>query len=416
MVVARAVLLAALLTPACNVITESFVTNDFSGDPYPIHVNTETGGLLVGLRIGVDEPDRLAILDVLSPITVIDPGDAAAPSVTSATLTVLGENAAGDALDLPRARLPDKRLVSIHPCAEQTCMVGTTGAQRAFDAIIGADALAGDTLRIQRGDDQVRILADVAGDDRDRLFACDAVFPAPYRGGGTLVIAGAEIGFSGRRVTMQACLGNDPRADLAQGERGADALLVLSTGVGITILGESAYERYRLIRPEIARPLAELPEDSVVLASGLVEGRRGVIDKLALVAASSSSPRAPCRQTYAHHLLLPGDCGLDEDDCPCEGGDAFCPVPSSVELTPAGGLPVLIVPDSNGTLQALRTELRPDQPEVDGILGLDALGSAELDIDYPHNRVLARCKNESCLARPALSERADRPIVRGCID
>ncbi len=36
----------------------------------------------------------------------------------------------------------------------------------------------------------------------------------------------------------------DPSADL-QSERGADVLLVASTGVGTTLLAASAYERYR---------------------------------------------------------------------------------------------------------------------------------------------------------------------------
>lgn len=409
MAVAR--LAALALLAGCSLVTDSFVTNDFSGDPYPIEVRTENGAILVGLR--AEGIDRIAILDVLSPVTLIDPGLGESPSVSSATLTLLGERSATPGvLDLPRAQLPDKRVVSLHPCADETCFVGPGGLLEPYGAIVGADALAGDALRLKLSEDQVFLLADVAGEDRARTFACDAVFPSPYRGGGTLVIAGAEIGFSGRRVTLQACLGNDPDPDLPQGLRGADALLVLSTGIGISILGESAYERYRLQRAD-ALPIDQLPSEIVFIASGPIEGRRATIDRMALVAASSGSPRAPCRQSYAHHLLLDANCR--GGDCPCTGGDTFCPVPASVELTPAGGIPILVVPDANPTLQALRTELRPDQPEVDGILGIDALEATEVDIDYPHNRVLARCRNPSCVARPALSAEEDRTFVRNCI-
>lgn len=403
--------LALALLAGCSLVTDSFVTNDFSGDPYPIEVQTENGAILVGLR--AEGVDRVAILDVLSPITLIDPGLDEPPSVSSATLTLLGERPdTPGVLDLPRAQLPDKRIVSLHPCEDESCVVGPGSMLQPYTAIVGADALAGDALRLALADDQVFLLADVAGEDRDRTFACDAVFPAPYRGGGTLVIAGAEIAFSGRRVTLQACLGNDPDPDLPQGLRGADALLVLSTGIGVSILGESAYERYRLQQPD-ALPLDQLPAEVVYIASGPLQGRRATIDRMALVAASSGSPRAPCRQSYAHHLLLDADCR--GGDCPCASGDTFCPVPASVELTPAGGIAVLVVPDAEPTLQALRTELRPDQPEVDGILGVEALEAAEVDIDYPHNRVLARCRNPSCVARPALSAVEDRTFVRNCI-
>ena len=65
--------------------------------------------------------------------------------------------------------------------------------------------------------------------------------------------------------------------------------------------------------------------------------------------------------------------------------------------------------------QALRTELRPDQPEVDGILGAGAIRSAEIDVDYPHNRVLMRCSSDECTTRPAFAEVADCTQVRNCI-
>jgi hypothetical protein len=89
-----------------------------------------------------------------------------------------------------------------------------------------------------------------------------------------------------------------------------------------------------------------------------------------------------------------------------------------LELQPATGIDVLIVDDDNPTLQALRTELRPDQPEIDGILGTQAVLATELDVDYPHDRWLARCLipgAPGCTARPALPERTDRDHVQGCL-
>jgi hypothetical protein len=405
----------------CSLITDSFATNDFSGDPFPIHIGRESGAVMIGMR-EPGGPNLVAVLDVLSPVTLSDPGVGKAPSVGSSDLVLLGRRTpASPELDLPRGQLRGAEVISLHPCADAACAVGLFGMEQPYGAIVGANVLAGDALRLRLGDDQVFLLADIGGDERDRTFACDAVFPSPYRGGGTLLIGGTEVGFGGRRVTLRACLGAepDPARPIPQSERGANALLVMSTGTGMSLLAETAYERYRQARandPVPPPPLDALPSASLFLPSGPVFGRVASIDRLALSAASSSSSRAPCRQAYAHRLLLGRDCTSD-DDCPCTGGDPFCAVPAVVELAPPGGLSVLVVPDANATLQALRAELRPDQPEVDGILGADALAVAEIDVDYPHNRVLMRCTGPrpTCEARPALAEEADRAQVRSCL-
>jgi hypothetical protein len=406
---------AAGAAAACSLVTDSFRSNDFSGDSFPIRVELTSGAVVVGVRDGAPGvSDRAALLDVLSPLTVIDPGLGARDAITSGGLTILGADDSG-ALTVPRAQLRTTQIARIHPCAAEECAVGPPPG-RPFQAIIGADALAGDALRLRLDPAAPRafLIADVGGTDRDRTFVCDAVFPAPYRGGGTLVVAGTEVNFGGRRVTVGACLGGDPRA-APQGRRGADALLVVSTGVGATVLGEAAYLRYRQVRPT-APPLEALPAEELLLPSGPVIGRRATVDRVWLAAASSSAQRAPCRQIFAHELLTARDCEPLETDCPCADPDRFCPVPAVVDLRPPAGLAVLVVPDSSATLQALRAELRPDQPEVDGILGTGALALIELDIDYPRNRALVRClPGAPCLARPAIDEANDRTQVRNCV-
>ncbi|MEJ7600115.1 MAG: hypothetical protein WKG01_19560 [Kofleriaceae bacterium] len=402
----------ALLVGGCDLISDSFVTNDFSGDPYPILVESDSGAIVVGIREQGLE-DRVALLDLLSPVTIVDPGPDIAPLVTSADLTILGLREPGGALDLPRAHLEGARTIEVHPCATDGCSVGVPATPRPYGAIIGADVLAGDAVRLRLGDHQISILADVGGDESDRAYACDAVFPSPYRGGGTLVIAGTELAFGGRRITLQSCLGANPDPDVSQAQRGADALLVASTGLGITLLGAAAYERYRIARPG-APAIETLPEDTVLVASGPITGRRTTIDRLALDATSSTTPRAPSRAVFGHHLLTERNCNR-EDDCICEEGDTFCAVPGVVELAPPAGIELLVIGDDEPLLQALRTELRPDQAEVDGILGTTAMRSAELDIDYPHDRMLARCTAAGCSARPALPEARDRDHVQACI-
>lgn len=389
----------------CSLITDSFVTNDFSGDQYPIDVELASGAVMVGLRQD-GAPDRDAVLDVLSPVTLVDPGRGVPASVSIHDVLVLGGGT-------PRARLVEAQLVEVHPCDADECTVGPESAPVPYQAVIGADVLAGDAVRLRLGTEQVFVLPDIGGDDSDRTRSCDAVFPSPYRGGGTLVLAGTELPFGGRRIALQACLGANPDPAVPQSQRGADALLVASTGIGTTILGETAYARYRLANPA-APALAALPDATVYLPSGPITGKLTTLSSLALVATSSSTPRAPCRQVYGSHLIIQRDC-VSDDDCPCEEGNTFCSTPAVVEIGAPTSLDVLVVVDGEPTLQALRTELRPDQPEVDGILGTNAMRSAEIDIDYPHNRVLARCSGDGCATRPGLTSRSDRAQIQGCL-
>lgn len=427
----------------CTLITDSFLTNDFSGDPFPVNIDTTSGAIMVGMRhpgLG----DRPAVLDLLSPFTVIDQDPALDPTVSYVDLTLLGARNPSGPLDLstvvPRAVFPEAQLVALHPCNDECdagdlgcdpaqCNVGVAAARQPFQGIIGADVLAGDAVRLRLGDNQLFVLPDIGGSDRGRTLDCDAVFDSPYRGGGTLVISGTELPFGNRRITLQACLGEDPDpgptpAVAALNQNGTDALLVVSTSIGTSILDEAAYQRYLLAHPA-APALANLPMDSVYLPSGLVSGHRTTIDRLALVAISTSNALSPCRQLYAHRLLttyaLPPDLcqvnsnGVSLFDCPCKDGSPLCPVPAIVELTPPAGIDVLVVSDDDPTLQALRAELRPDQPEVDGLLGTNALRTAEIDVDYPHDRLLARCPGGNCSARPQLAQASDICQINRCI-
>jgi hypothetical protein len=474
----------------CSLILDSFLTNDFSGDPFPTNVDTTTGAIMVGLHAQSSPADdnRAAVLDLLSPITVIDSGPLSTPAVSYTDLVMLGVATPGSTTEVARARFPGSQLVALHPCPDTLddgspnadCLIGPPGQTRAFGGIIGADVLAGDAVRLRLGNDQIFVLADVGGSDQSRALSCDGVFSSPYRGGGTLSIAGTELPFGNRRITLQACLSADPQpshpADAASQHpddpqlpitdtdvravfpdatdscsrmasrkqvfdslrpQGTDALFVVSTGIGISILGAAAYERYvenAKAANRDATPLDALPDGAVYLPSGRVDGKRTTIDGLWLVGASSSNVLAPCRQVYAHRVMSAlGPIDPDSfDTCktdtgismsadiyripsPCKDSSSFCPVPTILEVNPTAGIDILVVDDTNATLQALRAELRPDQPEVDGILGTDALRTVELDVDFPHDRMLARCPGGNCIVRPPLADSGDRCQFNRCI-
>ncbi len=414
MVNARVALLALCAT-GCDFVTSSFRTNGFSGDPFPIITETSSGAIVVGFQESGSSM-RSALLDVLTPITLIDRGPEAQPEFNTRTYTLYGALARGAPLDHPRAKFNDVKVATLHPCRldTDTCEVGTADAPRPFNAVIGLDAFASDALRLRLATEEVFVLPDIAGDDTRRSKACDAVFPAPFRGGGTLILGGAEVPFPNLRIAINACLAPNPDPALPQRDRGVNALLVLSTAIGTSMLNEATYDRYRELHP--SEPTIDaLPESSLLLPSGLVIGRLTSLPSIALVANLSSNPRAPCRAVYASHLLEGGSCA-EGVDCPCPDGERFCSAPAVVELAPVARLPVLIVDNADPTLQALRTELRPDRPEVDGILGTSALAAVELDIDYPHDRLLARCTDtSSCGARVTLADGEARRYLTSCL-
>lgn len=414
-------LAAVALGTGCSYVTDSFANRTFSGDPFPIDVDTTSGAIVIGVRPDGEDP-RTAVLDVLSPVTLIDRGVGTPPSITYPDLTLLGERGPGGPLDLPRAQLTGPQVLALHPCADDVCTVGTPSAPRSFDALIGMNVFGNDALRLRLASDQLFILPDIAGDEVHRTNACDAVLPSPFRGGGTLLVGGTELGFVNWRVAVDACLAPNPMADL-QSSRGADVLLVLSTAIGVSILDETGYARFRQVVPA-APALETLPSATVNLPSGPTTGKLASLPSLALVGNSPGSPRAPCRQVFAHHLLATANCpALDHDhrqdpgaECPCTSPDLFCGVPAILELAPVAGIDVLVVSDADPTLQALRTELRPDQPEVDGILGTTAMRSVELDLDYLHARLVGRCSDvTTCTARPELIDEASRNQVAGCL-
>lgn len=432
---ARLGLGALLIAAAC------FSVDTFSGDPFPTRADLTTGAVLVQVREGDGEP-ATASIDVLAPITVVDPcqldagpppgcdggdcGPCSRPAPvrrSSRSLTMLGEviTDGGPVDAVPRARF-SADVLALHPCDEgMLCKVGDETATRDLRYIVGADTLAGDAVRFRfsGGAVDLFVLPDIAGNNSARTSAGDAVFAAPFRGGGTLNIGGAEVPFVGRRIAVGACLDPDPRGSIAPPARGADALLVVSTGLRRTILTESAYERWRTSRNMTAPTTSDLQADAGVwLPSGQVNGGVTTLPSLALVASGGVNARGPCRDLYTQHLFA-GATHLDgqhDHDCPCPDRDE-CGAPAALELTPATGIPILVVPDDDPRLQALRTELRPDQAEVDGILGTAAFDGVELDVDYPSNRLLARCidgNGTTCFARTAVARANDVQFVNAC--
>lgn len=389
---------------ACGCDCESNIT-----DPNAVLVRREHGGFVLDVRVDGAATTRTALIDVLSPLTVLDQDAAAPPTRRHVDLDMLAPRSETDPTPIVRASWCAEAL-DMHPCAPgEVCGIGDRVTPLPIGAVIGGDLLRQRAVRFEPADDRIYFLPDVAGGEEERSRTCDVVVPEPFYGGGTLRVGDTEVGFAGTRIALSVCLSPNPGAP-DPAERGTDAALVMSTGIGTSIIGEQRYTAWASVTG--ATPYAELESGYVRLPSGIVEGRAAQIDRLAIV-GSPSSPQG-CRAVYAHHLLAERDC-VPGDDCPCADDSDFCSIGAVLELTPAAPIDVVVVPDDHPLLQALRAELRPEQPEVDGILGVDALAGTAFDVDYPNNRLLFRCVDAGCVPRTKLFNVDSRGDIARCI-
>lgn len=403
---------ALALALGCDAEIEDF-------DQFPIPVDTSAGPVLVQARAG-ESAAFWATVDTLAPLSVLDGqglgGAAEPPRRRQIDLTLLAETGADQ--QVPRAGFPDVTVIDLNPCGTgSACPVGPAGATRSIGGVIGADLLSRGAVRFDFAASSITLFPEIAGTAKARARACDAVFDAPFYGGGTLLISGGEVDFPGLRVAVGACADFDAENPIT-GRQGVAMALILSTGLGTTIISESAYARYRSFYaddPSQPPVLGALPAATVHIASGPINGRLGQLQRLALV-GEGSEDRGPCKELYANHVLTLDACrqpsDLEVPVCPCTDSQ-FCSTAGAVEIQQL--IDVLVVPDDEPLLQALRDELRPALPEVDGLLGVSALTATALDVDYPNGRLLLRCTDPAaCTARPAVIDSSSLIDLQRC--
>ncbi len=384
-------------------------------DQFPIALDREAGPVMIAASFGEGSP-AAAVIDVLSPQTArIVPG--AEATRRRGEVTIYNRLIPGQA-PVARARFGGATIYDYDPCdgGDEPCLVGLGDAAVPYEAVIGTDLLADLALSFDFGQGDVRLYPDIPLGDFDHGLMCTAVFRGPYSGGGTLIVDGAEDGFEGRRAALGACMGFAESG--ADSGRGANALLLLSTGAGVTVLGESAYARYR--SRSNAPPSSELPADTLHLPYGSIQARIGEVSDLSL-AAGASDERGPCSEVYTHRIMHRGGCErAGVDACPCPDGNDSCRAGAVVDID--GPIQVAVIADDHPLLQSLRSEVQPALPDVDGILGAGALANLRLDLDYPNDRILVSCSGQyegedradGCRVHPALASADAREVVDHC--
>jgi hypothetical protein len=287
--------------------------------------------------------------------------------------------------------------------------------------ILGAAFLTNFSVELDFGAPQMTLWSRLGTPDG---YLTQAGFAVLHFGlfGGTELSAISEPDFLGltgpvevppTRVVLRGCAGAKsfdataalPELCCARGDEivnatGVNLALSVSSGVGPLVLAESAWTRYAASQ-DVA-PAAPAPGPDLEIP-GLAAPLTGVLwatlSRLALVdpeTAPATNPGACVelgrarRLDWAEAHRAQAACAQPCDTDPQASGAAFNAA-AYVEID--RDLPVAIISDETPFLQAVRAEVRPAGPEVDGFLGADVFSDTTLELDYQSNptRAIVSC-------------------------
>jgi hypothetical protein len=109
-------------------------------------------------------------------------------------------------------------------------------------------------------------------------------------------------------------------------------------------------------------------------------------------------------------------CGAMCDIDPNNTGEA---ANSAAYLEISGEIPVAVVPDDDLFLQGLRFDILPEGPELDGLVGANALGRSRLELDYLSSpaRAVFSCETDDrdvCWAAARCPQLPDNSALHYC--
>lgn len=277
---------------------------------------------------------------------------------------------------------------------------------------------------------------------------CAAVLHFSLLGGGELTATSepdflgltGPVTFPATRALLRACAApeaadpvNDPqplccsRIDAVTLARGANLALVIATGVGPVILSQSAWNRVaasQAVAPPA--PTAGVPA-SIPWLSAPLPVTWSELPRLALVdleADPSTNPGACVELGRAHrmewverHQTAPTPACFQP--CDADPGDSSKAQDAAAYVEIGGPVRVAIVPDGSGFLESLRAELRQQGPQVDGLLGIDALAATTLEVDYGGtSRMIFSCApgspRSTCWASPRCVRQSSPGDLHSC--
>jgi hypothetical protein len=286
---------------------------------------------------------------------------------------------------------------------------------------------------------------------------------SPYGGGEYTANGNADfLGLRGplvlppTRVVMRTCAVPKPfvpsepgvpipacctAADAATQATGTELALLLATGVGPLVLSKSAWAR-------VVRGAAAIPAPDTVVLPGVLElppateslfiatwpnaisASWTAIPRLAFVDLEVGGGADPgacvelgrARRTEQVSYLTTRDpesrvCGQPCDADTRERGKMQS---SAAYLELGGSIPVAVVENDAAFLQALRFDVRPEGPELDGLVGAAVFGQARVELDYVSTqpRALMSCEADApraeCWAAARCPRLPDQNAVHYC--
>jgi hypothetical protein len=221
---------------------------------------------------------------------------------------------------------------------------------------------------------------------------------------------------------------------------GVDLSLVLATGAGPMVLSRKAWNRIRDQLPAApaatCSPAAATCPELLLPSWPLPIGAEWfTIPRFAVVDGSeppSTGDEGPCVdlgrsrriEWTAIQQQAAQQAGAGEAACvqlcdtdPREGNLAQN---SAAYLEVGGTIPVAVIEDAEPFLQSLRFDVRPEGPEVDGLVGAGAMGAARLELDYGSDpaRAIFSCEpgatRDSCYAAPRCPRLPDHDQTHLC--
>jgi hypothetical protein len=395
------VLAAACAAQAATACSEPCCTYDSQ----PIALGRARNGELLA-QVSVDGAgEAQAILDTGSPITIWHAAVSGLPDVRSRQVRLLGLAAPlGDRTRVPTRAIFRETMTVAAPLAP----IDAAGAPIQAALLLGGNLWQNFSVEIGFGAPELVLWPEQRATDPFLSAVGYAVLHTKLRGGGELEALGPGGGIGPRGpyqypsslLALRACgapQAFDREAALAArccpgDERGlasgVDLSLLLSTGVGPLVLSRSAWTR---LSSQLAAPPATMSGTLAVPTSKLpIAAEWTTLPRLALIdrQADPSVDPGPCVELGRARRLEQVDVAqarnADHAVCalPCDQDGHDRAQDSAAYLELAGALPVAVIADGEPILQTARTEIRPDGPEVDGILGAGVLVNARVELDY----------------------------------
>jgi hypothetical protein len=389
------------------------------GQPITL-IRGPAGELLVGVRTGTTT-SGLALFDTGAAMSLWHTArPATPPTLVARTITLVGPAPEGA---VTPARAVFRGLIT----AETTVgAVGTAADNLRLAAVLGGDLMRGFAVEIRFAIPEATFWPREPATDNFLASSNYAVLHLPRRGGGELESQdpGNFLGEHAphqvppSRLLLRACAAPDVfrREDplpvrCCRGEEqsvstGTDLSLLLSTGAGPTVLGRAAWERIRL-RLDPAPPPGERRPVLLAQSATPIDAEWVKLPRLALVnrQAELSLDPGPCaelarsRRLEQVELLQVQNSSLAACALPCDRDPQASERAqnSAAYLELGEALDVAVIADVEPLLQAVRMEVRPLGPEVDGFLGAAALARTRLELDYvsKDTRAIFSCTPEA---------------------